>query len=144
MGYLLLATIAAVGFFASITCHLMGWLGVEPPWGKSVFLLHIGWILLWFPLVTFANRTMPPPGRGNIEHLLAVLPRWAGILTYGLFIYALVNFGYFMFSTRHYPKHGVPFPIELRGFSGHWMLFYGFAAIGFVALARLARNRDRK
>ena len=142
MGYLILGTIAAVGFFASFACHLMGWLGVEPPWGRSVFLLHVGFIVLWFPLVIFANRTMPTPGRGNIEHLLAVLPKWTRVFTCALFIYALANFGYFMFSTHQYPKHGVPFLIELRGFSGHWMLFYGFAAIGFVALARLAQKRS--
>lgn len=141
MGYLVLAMIAAAGFFASVACHLMGWLHVEPRWGKSVFILHVGFLVLWFPLVMFANRTMPKPGRGNFEHLLAVLPRWVRVFTYGLFTYALLNFVYFIFSTRQYPKHGVPFSVELRGFSGHWMLFYGAATAGFVALARLARKR---
>lgn len=141
MGYLLLATIAAVGFFASVACHLMGWLQVEPPWGNSVLVLHVGFLVLWFPLVIFANRTMPKPGRGNMEHLLAVLPKWARTLAYGLFIYALANLAYFMFSSSKYPKHEVPFTVKLRGFSGHWMLFYGIAVIGFVALARLARRR---
>jgi len=141
MGYLVLAMIAAVGFLASVACHLMGWLHIEPPWGKSVFVLHVGFLVLWFPLVMFANRTMPKPGRGNFEHLLALLPKWVRTFIYGLGIYALLNFAYFIFSTQQYPKHGVPFSIELRGFSGHWMLFYGIAAVGYVALARLARKR---
>jgi hypothetical protein len=141
MGYLLLAMIATAGFFASVACHLMGWLHIEPPWGKSVFVLHIGLFVLWIPLVFFANRTMPKPGRGNFQHLLAELPRWVRVATYALFAYALLNFAYFLFSTRQYPKHGVPIFVELRGFSGHWMLFYGVAAAGFVALARLARKR---
>jgi hypothetical protein len=119
----------------------MGWLDLEPPWGKSVFVLHIGFLVLWFPLVVYANRTMPKPGRGNMEHLLAELPKWVRIATSCLFVYALLNFAYFMFCTRQFPKNGVPFSVELRGFSGHWMLFYGVAAVGFVALARLARKR---
>jgi hypothetical protein len=35
----------------------------------------------------------------------------------------------------------VPAAIELRGFSGHWMLFFGIEAVGFFALARLARAK---
>ena len=116
MGYLLLAMIAAAGLLASIACHLMGWLHVEPPWGKSVFVLHVGIFVVWIPLVVFANRTMPKPGRGNFEHLLAELPKWLRTATGVLFAYALLNFAYFMFCTRQYPKHGVPFSIELRGF----------------------------
>ena len=141
MGYLILAVLAAVGLLASLGCHLMGWLQVEPPWGKSVFLLHIGIFVVWVPLVILANRTMPKPGRGNLEHLLAELPRWVRFATSGLFTYALLNFAYFIYCTRQYPKHGVPFSVELRGFSGHWMMFYGIASAGFVALARLARKR---
>jgi len=141
MGYLLLAMIAAAGFVASLACHLMGWLHIEPPLGKSVFLLHIGIFIVWIPLVVFANRTMPKPGRGNFGHLLAELPKWGRIATGGLFAYALLNFVYFIFCTRQYPRHGVPPSVELRGFSGHWMMFYGIASAGFVALARLARKR---
>jgi hypothetical protein len=84
---------------------------------------------------------MPRPGRGNFEHLLAELPKWARTVTYAFFIYALLNFVHFIFATCQYPKHEVPSSVELRGFSGHWMMFYGIAALGFVALGRLARKR---
>ena len=141
MAFLFLAVVAAAGLLASIACHLMGWLHVEPPWGRSVFLLHIGIFLVWIPLVVFANRTMPKTGRGNFEHLLAELPRWARVATGLLFAYALLNFAYFIICTYQYPKHGVPFSVELRGFSGHWMMFYGVAWAGFVGLARLAQKR---
>jgi hypothetical protein len=141
MGYLLLAAVAAAGLLASASCHVMGWLNLEPPWGKSVFFLHVGIFVVWIPLVLFANRTMPKPGRGNFEHLLAELPRWVRYFTGGLFAYALLNFAYFIYCSSQYPKHGVPFSVEVRGFSGHWMLFYGWAVVGFVALARLARKR---
>jgi hypothetical protein len=141
MGYLLLAVIATAGLLASAACHLMGWLQIEPPWGKAVFVLHAGFLILWFPLVIFANRTMPKGASGNLEHLLAELPKWVRRVVAVLFVYALLNFAYFMYCTGQYPRHGVPFYIELRGFSGHWILFYGMAVIGFVALARLARKR---
>ena len=141
MGYLMLATIAAVGFLASIVCHVIGWMQIDPPWGKSAFVLHVGFLLLWFPLVMFANRTMPRPGRGNFEHLLRELPKWARRATSCLFAYALLNFAYFIYCASRYPKHEVPFFLKLRGFSGHWMLFYGMAVAGFVGLARLARKR---
>ena len=141
MGYFLLAAVAAAGFVASFACHLMGWLGVDPPWGRSLFVLHVGIFVVWIPLVVISNRTMPRPGRGNWEPLIGELPKWARTAFYTLFIYALLNFGHFIVATRQYPKHGVPFPVELRGFSGHWMMFYGIAALGFIALGRLARKR---
>jgi len=143
MGYLILATIAAVGLLASITCHLLGWLQVEPPLGKSIFVLHGGIFVVWIPLVIFANRTMPKPGRNNMDHLLAELPKWMRVATGILFVYAILNFVYFIYCTSQYPKHGVPFSIELRGFSGHWMMFYGTAMAGFIALSRLARKRRK-
>lgn len=144
MGYILLAMMAAAGFFASVVCHLTAWLQIEPPLGKAVFVLHVGLFVLWFPLVFFANRTMPKPGRGNFDHLLAVMPKWVRTFAYGLFVYALLNFAYFLFSTHKYPRNEVPFPVELRGFSGHWIMFYGIAAVGFIALARLRRSRGEK
>jgi hypothetical protein len=139
--YLILAALSSIGFTASIICHLLAWFHVEPPWGKSVFVLHVGFLILWIPLVTASNRTMPKEGRGNFEHLLAVLPRAVRFILPGLGGYTAINFVYFILSTFKYPRGKVPFYLELRGFSGHWMLFYGMAAIGFVALARLARKR---
>ena len=141
MGYLFLAMTAAAGFVASVACHFMGWLHIEPPWGKSVFVLHVGFLVLWFPLVIFATRTMPKGATGNVEHLLAELPKWVRRAVTVLLVHTFLNFAYFMYCTSQYPKRGVPFYLELRGFSGHWILFYGMAVTGFVALARLARKR---
>jgi hypothetical protein len=136
-GFLLLAIVAAAGLIASIAVHVLSWLQIEPPGGKSVVVLHLGFLLIWFPLVLYANRTMPKAGQGNLDHLLAELPPWVRVAIGCLFAYALINFVYFLFLTRQYPKHGVPFFVELHGFSGHWMLFYGMATAGFIALARL-------
>ena len=142
MLYRIAALVAAIGFVASVGCHLMAWLQMEPAGGKWVFILHVGILVLWFPLVMMANRTMPKPGRGNVDHLLAELPKWAGRVVSALFFYALLNFAYFIYCTQEYPKNKVPFSLELRGFSGHWIMFYSAAWAGFVGLARLARKRD--
>jgi len=142
MGYLLLAAVASVGFLASLVCHVMAWLHCDPPWGKSVVVLHIGFLILWFPLVLFSNKTMPKGAKGNAEHLLAEVPRVVRGMVTALAVYAFLNFAFFMYSSSGYAKGQVPFYIELRGFSGHWMLFYGVATVGFIGLARFARKRQ--
>jgi hypothetical protein len=68
MGYLLLATISAAGLVESVACHRAGWMGIDPPWGKSAFALHVGIFAVWIPLVILANRTMPEGARGNADH----------------------------------------------------------------------------
>jgi hypothetical protein len=141
MIYFIPAAFALIGLVASIACHLMGWLQVAPPWGKGAFLLHLGLFVLWIPLVGCANRAMPAKRRNNVEHLLKELPKWVRIAVGSLFVYALLNFVYFIFCTSQYPKHKVPLFLELRGFSGHWMMFYGCALAGYVALGRLARKQ---
>ena len=141
MGYFLLAVIAAAGLLVSIVCHLMGWLGVEPPGGKSLFvMLNLGIFVVCIPLGILADRTKPKSGRDNFKHLLAELPKWARVAAVGLLIYAILN--YVSIMIRH-EWRGISFSLKLRAFSGHWMLFYGWAAAGFVALARLARKRRK-
>ena len=140
MIYLLLAAVAAAGFLASLICHALAWLQIDPPLGHSVMLLHVGIFVVWLPLVLLANRTMPKSGRGNLEHLLAAVPKWVRIAVGVLFGYTILNFAYFMDCTGQYPKHDVPFLVELRGFSGHWMMFYGMATVGFIALGRLQQK----
>jgi hypothetical protein len=143
MAYLLLATIAAFGFVASLACHILSWWQITPPGGNSVFILHVGFLILWFPLIIFANRTTPKGANGNLNHLFAEMPLW--VLTAGkiLIAYIILNFVYFMYCTSQYPNHKPPLYVEVRGFSGHWMLFYGIATIGFIALARLAQKQKQ-
>ena len=137
----LLALVSCGGFVLSVYCHVLGLQHLEPPWGKSSFFLHIGIFVVWIPLVLFAERTKPQGTRNNLNHLMALLPTWLRFGVNGIFIYALVNFGYFMMQTHSYGKGETPFYLELRGFSGHWMMFYSMATAGFVALARLYRKK---
>lgn len=142
MGYWILSAVAAAGFLASVICHILGWCHVNPSWGNSVFVLHVGIFPLWIPLCLLGNRVARQGGyRSNCDPLLNELPSWVSAAIAGLFTYALLNFAYFFICTFQYSKHDVPFYLELRGFSGHWMVFYGIAAAGFAGLARLHRNK---
>jgi hypothetical protein len=135
-----------VGLLASITCHLMGWLDIELPQGTSLSLLHavmfISIFSLVIPLIILAERTKPKTGRGNLDHLFALLPKWARIAAVVLLVYAVLNYVVIMIS--HHPWPGwrrLPVAVQLRGFSGHWMLFYAWALAGFVALRRMAQKK---
>lgn len=77
-------------------------------------------------------------------------PAWVVIIALGGFVYAFINFGLFVLSNQGVPSniggsyflenHGRIIKIlteqeyhyykanELRGFSGHWLAFYGLAA----------------
>jgi hypothetical protein len=141
MRYRLLALLAGAGLLASMACHLMAWLKITPPLGKAVFMLHVGIFAVWFPLIILGNR-MAPKGSRGVDSLIKELPKWVSTALGGLFAYALCNFAYFLYCTSSYPKHKVPFWLELRGFSGHWMIFYSVACAGFVAMMRLSKKQE--
>jgi hypothetical protein len=138
--YLCLAVFSIAGLIASVVCNILGWLCIGPHGGSIFFLLHLICLGLFLPLVVIANRTMPKPGRDNMKHLFAELPRWARSALGGLFAFAMLNFVYFLICTTRFPKGEVPSYLVLRGFSGHWMLFFGVSLSGYFALARLARK----
>ncbi len=136
MGYKTLSAVAFAGFVVSVVLHILACLGVEVPNGSWVFFLSVGIFPLWFLLIMAGNRTRPSAGRGNMKHLTAEVPKWirTGFSLVG--VYAIFNFFYFLHLASKYPKHAVPFSLELRGISGYWMLFYGMSAMGLFGLHR--------
>lgn len=141
MGYRILALFSLLGLLGSMACHVIGLLGIDPPGGKRLFILHIGIFIVWIPLVIAGNRTRPSKARDNVDHLLAEVPKWTTVWIVAVFVYALFNFASFQWATRHYPRGKVPLALELRGFSGHWMLFYSVALAGHLGLARLKEKQ---
>src|SRR5213080_2909966 len=104
-----LAGISAVGFLFSLACHILGWLHVDPPGGRAAMFLHVGIFIIGIPLIFLANRTMPRgSGRGNMDHLFAELPKWAGTAVMVVGIYAVLNFVHFALMTTRYSKGEVP------------------------------------
>jgi len=157
MGFVILMLVAAAGFLASAICQALSWTNPEPP--GALCLLHFGIFAVWIPLVTFSNRTMPKGAKDNVSHLLVPLPGWVGKVYKLLPIFGALSFAYFIFWFAVYPfllaKHNAPLLLErpnrddsvyllLRAFSPMWMIFYGFATIGFAGLARISRKRKQE
>src|SRR5438552_4154608 len=139
-----LGLIALIGFSMSAVAHAAALAGVDVSarW-PAVWLLHVGIFVVFVPFVISSRRN----GRPSTKDVLTLLPSWASAMVVVLFIYALVNFGLFMLRTEGgnpavdhgrfvLKSHGhlireitsteyAAFRAnEIRGFSGHWLLFY--------------------
>ena len=122
-------SLAALGLYASLATHLLALAGHLPPGGKSLFGLHVGIFVLWVPVALLVLRIHR--GRRSLgawKNVLAGCPPWMRSLTVGLVAYAMVNF-FIAFTGVDAQLGGdkALSPGVLRGFSGHWMLFYGVA-----------------
>ena len=120
--------LALAGLVLSIVVHGLSLFGVRTPGGGIVWWLHIGIFVIWIPAVLLSQKR-----RG--KDVLDRTPPWMKRVLGLLFAYAIGNFIYFMATA---PKKGSPEarqepapPQVLRGFSGHWMIFYG---AGFAML----------
>lgn len=132
--------LSAIGLVLSIVAHLASLVGLPIPGGKFVWSLHIGIFVVWFPAVIVAYLiNQGRPYRELWKNVLSGLPRWMRYAVYGLFAYAMLNFLWFFDPTGSAPQpEGDAPPAVIRGFSGHWMLFYGAA---FAILLSAYRNR---
>jgi len=142
--------LAAIGFLLSVAAHISAVMGHPIPGGKAVWALHIGIFIVWFPTVLVASRLTRGAKRKEFWKVtLAGCPKWMRTALYGIFGYAILNFISFMIVTINHPQtRGDAPPEVVRGFSGHWMVFYsvGFAtlysasAIGYSGMDRKCPN----
>ncbi|QBB71518.1 hypothetical protein ELE36_14780 [Pseudolysobacter antarcticus] len=131
--------LAAIGFLMSLTVHILALAGTLPPGGEAVFGLHIGIFVVWLPAVLVSIRlNRGQRTRSSWKQMLAGCPNWMRYAVMGLFAYAFLNFFIAFSGQEHSRGHGSGISTaELRGFSGHWMLFYGMAfCILFSALRK--------
>jgi len=117
--------IAGAGLVLSLFVHITALAGIESPLGRAAWALHGGIFLVWLPAVLAAQRLTTHANRADMWRMaLRGCPPWMKYLTYFFFGYAFLNFAFFV--IRGFSRK--PTEIEsLRGFSGHWMLFYGAA-----------------
>lgn len=118
--------IAALGFCLSVVAHLYGLFGWTIPGGKAVWFLHVGIFIVWIPTVLIGMRVSQGGARKDFWKMaLAGCPNWMRYGFYAVFAYAVANFIIFMIGTsgHHQPTGDAP-PSVVRGFSGHWMIFY--------------------
>ncbi len=142
MGYLLLAFAAFLGFAVSLWCHVLSWLHIDPPLGKTSMMLHFGIFAVFLPSMILANKAVSPSvgKKDGFSYVMTALPNWIPKTAPYLGAYFVFNFFYGMYLTSPYPKGSVPLYLDIRIFSGHWMLFYGMSALASVGLFRLSRK----
>jgi hypothetical protein len=122
--------LAVVGLALSLVAHVAALLGQPQPLGGLAWGLHLGIFVVWVPTVLVGNRLVADFKRKDFwKAALRGCPRWLRRLTYGFFVYAVVNFLLFAFDAPQRPAGAganAP-PAVFRGFSGHWMAFYAAA-----------------
>jgi hypothetical protein len=122
-----LMLLAALGFLLSVAAHVASIAGVPLPGGQSIWLLHTGIFVVWVPTILISHSVVRGKRRRDVwKVLLSGCPPWMRVLGYALVAYVVVNFLYFMTTTSGSHPGGAS-PSVIRGFSGHWMLFYGVA-----------------
>lgn len=134
-----LLALAAMGFLCSVLVHIAALVGFVPPGGNAVFALHVGIFVVWFPVVFLAMRiSQGQRGFKSWVPLLSGCPVWFRGLLLALFAYTFLNFFLaFNGEVGHQQQSDALAPATLRGFSGHWMLFY---AAGFGVLLTAYRR----
>ena len=122
------SALAGVGLLLSLVVHAASLAGIAV-FGSAAFALHAGVFVVWIPTVITAHRNARDfKHRDFWKAALRGCPSWMKWLTYGLFVYAVVNFTYFLITTVSIAKRSIlPEVAVLRGFSGHWMAFYAAA-----------------
>jgi hypothetical protein len=120
---LVLSILALSGFIISLYYHVSAILGYTFPMFKSPWLLHFGMFALFAPAVVYSQRFDDGGSTCHIwKKLLSGAPKWMKLTTLILFMYAVLNFFYFIIVRSTMT------PLEtdkvVRGFSGHWLFFY--------------------
>ena len=146
-----LIILAAMGLFLSSIVHLAALIGFVP-FGKYSWGLHVGAIIIWFPAVVAMMVNL----KGQFFKLdwkeafilnpfkhrfFKGCPKWMIILMSCLFIYGILNFAIFMGIEKRTGLESTDTAQMLRGFSGHWMIFYSAAlSILYSSMWQIANN----
>jgi len=143
-----LAAVALTGFALSLAVHALTYAGVVVPERvPGVWLLHLGIFVVFGPLI-FSMQRWQGGRRFEWRELAPYFPRWVRIAVPALMAYAMVNF---FLARHHLPERDRSTPYRsltpeeqlyrARGFSGHWLVFYGIPALFFLYVPRGARRR---
>lgn len=149
-----LGILSATGFCLALIVHTLTFAHIDVmEVFPSVWLLHIGIFVVFVPLVFSARRLSG--ANPKYRDFRSLFPEWANTLITVVFIYAIVNFVVFMFLSHGgvpairdgqfiLHSHGklvrvlteqeyhVQRAYVVRGFSGHWLVFYLVPALYFL------------
>ena len=130
--------LALAGFFASLIAHLAGYMGIEKPFGFDPWPLHLGIFIVWLPAVLVSQRLSKEfPQKDMWKATLRGCPPWMRKTLYVLFGYAFLSFFAFMALDATSGSKAS----TVRGFSGHWPIFY-YAAYAILYSASQVSEND--
>lgn len=161
--------VAATGWMLGLTVHLLSLSGVDVMEKVPfVWLLHLGIFAIWVPTILSLKKKKELRGNQDsspfnaLSNFLENTPHWLNAIAVVGFVYAFINFALFFFSIEgstaikdgEYILHNHGHLIkklteqeyhsyraqELRGFSGHWLAFYGFAVAALYPFAKKKRS----
>ncbi len=155
---------AAAGWAVSLVTNILTWFDVDVQhYVPYISLLHVGIFVVWVPAILGLKKKQQADGvvgkqGSSLKSAMAATPKWMSTIAMAGFVYAFINFGIFMLSEQgeaairngHFvlETHGHfvrdltekeyrhLLPNDTRGFSGHWVLFYGFAAAVLYPFAK--------
>lgn len=150
----LIGIVALVGLTCALAVHALTFISVRiDPDMPQVWLLHLGIFVVFLPLVVALRRTY---GQSlSTAQLYSILPRWANTLVVLTFAYVFLNFALFLFRMEggspemrdglyvlqshgnvirelSYSDFKLYHAYVLRGFSGHWLVFYLVPSLYFL------------
>jgi drug/metabolite transporter superfamily protein YnfA len=152
--YFAFGLLALAGFIASLLVHLAALSGIDVEEQiPAVWALH-GGIFVVAIVYTILNRNKAKV-KPSWDMLGSAFPRWARLVGAGLLAYAVLNFVLFITATEggnpiirdgkyHLLNHGALIreltlaeyaaakANVIRGFSGHWMVFYFILSASFL------------
>jgi hypothetical protein len=139
---LFFAALAGLGLALSIIFHVEALAGLQGPLGEYEWVLHVGIFVVWLPAVIVSSQlTVDFKRRDFWKAALRGCPPWMRYMVNGFFAYAALNFIWFLASAPPHGGSGPMPPIVVRGFSGHWMVFYS-AAMAMLYSAAHVKDRD--
>lgn len=159
-----LIALAAICFMTSALVHVLSVRGVNlGRYFAAVWILHILIFVVWLPTVLVSRKLFTGGNRKNFwKRATQNAPLWMRILCMALIPYVLINFLYAglvvsdggvlgerngtmvleshgrvvkELTDREYEQQQAN---EVRGFSGHWMIFY---MVGWTVLVSHVRGR---
>ena len=99
----------------------------------------MGIFVVWLPTVLISQSLSKDFPRDQMwKATLRGCPKFMQYILYGLFAYAFINF---LLFSEHSGKHEPVSAATIRGFSGHWLIFY-YAAFCILYSYAIVSSRD--
>lgn len=137
--------LSAVGLLLSVLAHITALLGIDLHSAYAAFVLQVGIYPVWLSSMLLGeNMRCGRPffrwgfgRRLSWKQVCSGCPVWMRYAWYGLLGYAVLSFMLYARDLKAGADDTSPSLAYVRGFSGHWMVFYYAAfAIAYSAFKR--------